>query len=352
MRQHYLIGEYLNNRYIIKEKLLSPEYNESEIIIYSTPVSRTLISAQSQAFGLYKPHWSQNFSVSPSLASNNFSSINFNSVPIRTDEYLKKMLLSEMICKQYSNYTVQRKKEKSIQNIYQAYGDVLIPISIYFNLTISKSQEIASKVYDSIVSNKFKNYEYPQIFDDKWFKRAENLYVRLKVFQRYEPDHLARFSASEFFLELLSQFDSKISGILQRKATIYSAHDTSLMNIFATFGIKFDQQPPFASVLLFELMSENFQMFVRIIYNGDEVFVPGFDRTCSFEEFKNYIFSRVFVYVDQACETIDFVAKNKTFVQENIESGMNSLVFINLFILAGFMINVFIISKNSKFWYD
>ena len=55
MRQHFLIGHELRNRYIINTPLLSANFTQQEISIFSSDVNRTLQSAVSQMQGLYPP---------------------------------------------------------------------------------------------------------------------------------------------------------------------------------------------------------------------------------------------------------------------------------------------------------
>lgn len=53
MRQHQKFGELLRKEYIDTLGFLSPQYNPSEIEVYSTPLNRTKLSIQSQLYGLY-----------------------------------------------------------------------------------------------------------------------------------------------------------------------------------------------------------------------------------------------------------------------------------------------------------
>ena len=52
-RMHFLLGIRNRKKYIIEEKFLSEKFDPHEILIYSTSVDRTLISASSQLQGLY-----------------------------------------------------------------------------------------------------------------------------------------------------------------------------------------------------------------------------------------------------------------------------------------------------------
>ena len=58
MRQQYLLGREIQNRYIKNEPLLSENYNKNEIYIRSTNANRTIMTAYSQLLGIYpeNPH--------------------------------------------------------------------------------------------------------------------------------------------------------------------------------------------------------------------------------------------------------------------------------------------------------
>ena len=55
MRQRYLLGRYIKNRYTETFKLLSEEYDPKEIYMQSTNVNRTIQSGYSELMGLYPP---------------------------------------------------------------------------------------------------------------------------------------------------------------------------------------------------------------------------------------------------------------------------------------------------------
>jgi Histidine phosphatase superfamily (branch 2) len=53
MRQHFLLGKELRKEYVHKLGFLSKQYNSKEIVVRSTSVNRTVVSALSQLSGLY-----------------------------------------------------------------------------------------------------------------------------------------------------------------------------------------------------------------------------------------------------------------------------------------------------------
>jgi len=61
-RMHYHLGQWLRKRY---SHLLGPDYSETEVLVRSTDVDRTLMSAQSNLAGMFPPtksmRWLDNF---------------------------------------------------------------------------------------------------------------------------------------------------------------------------------------------------------------------------------------------------------------------------------------------------
>ena len=54
---HYILGLRNRLRYITKNyNFLSEQYNPHEILAYSTPLNRTLMSITAQLQGLYSPY--------------------------------------------------------------------------------------------------------------------------------------------------------------------------------------------------------------------------------------------------------------------------------------------------------
>jgi hypothetical protein len=53
-RQHYLMGEEVRERYMVKNKLLdATKYNPKEIMVRATDINRTIESAMAQMLSLY-----------------------------------------------------------------------------------------------------------------------------------------------------------------------------------------------------------------------------------------------------------------------------------------------------------
>lgn len=352
MRQHYLLGTYLREVYMERKGFLSSFYNSSEIFIYSTGISRTMLSMQAQLLGLYPRDL-----VFPSISlpglkncSENVQQIALQKplIPIHLDALkIEPMLLAQDYCRLYKTHVEAQKSSTGIRKVYFQHREVVNVIEKFFNITVEAAQDYFLTVYGSIVSNQFEGFSYPHEFSFDWQEKAKKLYVDIREYQRYTPQYLAKFAASQFFLEIISQFEEKIQKKLTRKAMIYSAHDTSIMNIFATIGVKLSEQPPFASMVNFELITENGEMFVKMIYNAENVFIPTCGEICKFEMFKKHVFSRVFRNVTQACMGIaDLYGK---FIPSEDNEYMWDIVVVDAAVMVVALIVIFsVVKKNLR----
>ena len=94
MRMHYLLGLRNRQRYIEEYKLLSPTFDPHEILVYSTNVNRTIISAYSQLQGLYPSDSSIGFGLTEEQEKFAVPQVNCNSSYIQ--EKVKNMNYSAL----------------------------------------------------------------------------------------------------------------------------------------------------------------------------------------------------------------------------------------------------------------
>ena len=304
-RQQYLVGRYLRYRYVLNEKLLSDSYNSSEIEVYSTSISRAIYSMNSQLLGLY-PQEDLNLDqvLLPSGPKFTTSSIKTPLIPIYLNEAkIDPMLLIEDHCKPYEENVKSRKSSPAYFKLFDKYPDLISPISTHFNLTKEQSKINFLNVLSSVTKNNFIGYEVPKVFDQTWQDRAQGLYLDLRRYMRYSTEYSRKLAASEFFNTLDQQFTNKIKGKTALKATLYSAHDTTIMNIFAFLNYSTDIQPPFASVLLFELHQIQDEYFVKADYNDVALSFHFCGKVfCEYSKFKDFVRKFSFGNVTEACE--------------------------------------------------
>jgi len=88
--------------------------------------------------------------------------------------------------------------------------------------------------------------------------------------------------------DMMNVFQGGVTNSTKLKMAIYSGHDTTLMPLLSAFQIWDGIWVPYASVASFELWQSSAanRFYVRVIYNGKVMQVPGCDNTlCDYETF-------------------------------------------------------------------
>ena len=333
-RQQYLVGRYLRHRYIMNDKLLSDSYNSSEIEVYSTSISRSIFSMESQLLGLYpQDELYMDQVLLPSGPKDTVLATKTPLIPVYLNEAkIDPMLMIEDYCKPYEANVKSRKSSPHFFKLFNNYPDLISSVSSYFNMTKEQSSINFLNVLSSVTSNHFMGYEVPTVFDQDWQDRAQGLYLDLRRYMRYSTEYSRKLAASEFFNKLDEQFTNKIKGKTNLKATLYSAHDTTIMNIFAFLNHSIAIQPPFASVLLFELHQIQDDYFVKVDYNDVSLSLQFCGKIfCEFLKFKEFVRSFSFKNITEACANFPaFEHEPEVSVQEKVseikEDGIEIVV--------------------------
>lgn len=357
LRQEYLIGQYLNDRYITKNQLLSPKYDESEIIFYSSNAPRTIQSASATAYGLYptnrntesKKKFLPPLNITTSLHKNNIYSIDISEfIQIHTSyQIIDPILRPDKTCQEYISHIERMRNSQTMKKIFHKYPEVVEGIKKYFKVDDRKAFDLFLKVHDSVLSNEFMGFKVPDEFDSKWMERAEVAHVEMKYFKLYEPDYVARFVGSKFLNELAKLFSQVVDGNEKSKGVVYSAHDTTIMNILSSLRYKVDKLPGFGSLLLFELDKTQNRYSVNVIYNGEPVTISELQMNPDFSEFLEYINMRALKDPALGCELIGKLTKIS--VKTEQDSSIFYLLAADLIILLGVIGGIYyLISKIHK----
>ena len=84
-RMHYLLGIRNRLRYIEEENFLSETFNPHEILIYSTCINRTIISASSQLQGLYPQYINKGESITETQIEKSIPQVNIDNDIIKNE---------------------------------------------------------------------------------------------------------------------------------------------------------------------------------------------------------------------------------------------------------------------------
>ena len=319
MRQQYLNGAEFRNRYIINQQVAGAVFNASEIYVRSTNVNRTIMSAESQLMGFYPngPNLSSAameaqavppFNVfnqsgiinSLGLAAlpNNFQPIPIHVVASPYDNMLNGYsavscpyinVIASMVqsSSQYQyrvyNYTAYLQKQ-----LYTVFGE-MIPF------------ETAGWYADNLVCDQFHGYPMvPGITEDMYQQMMGIMNYSNSYFFQYGGAQLA---SSQFYSAVIDTFEGVINGSSTLTWSLYSAHDTTLIGFLIAIDNWDNNNPPFASSLVFELNEINDNYFVSISYNDNPLTLNGCVQMCPFEEFKQLLLEWIIPDVVAQCNS-------------------------------------------------
>lgn len=301
IRQHYLNGIKIRQKYFQLLNISEFNYNSNEIAVYSTDTERTIMSAYSFLFGMFPPGTGKEFEnynmfiekiSQPPIKNFNYSQIekNLNSSVIASKINLFPVRLFDKkanyfdlndpkICPPVKAYQDENEKAPEFQdfliNFRKIYGDRILKI-----MNKTASPEFLNngwniyKIFDAFESNFFEGKDLKKFtnegIDLSEFKNLTDqfLYVSDFVYNYGDKDSwIARFSFSPIFEYLIEIMDARI--ILDKtgldiynsqnpKMLFYSGHDTNLgaMQMFLkySFGDKINlHNNYFASVFSFEI---------------------------------------------------------------------------------------------------
>ena len=307
VKQHYLIGLRNKNRY---RNLLNYEYKSKEILVYSTNLNRTIMSAQSQLLGMYNQiHYDFQIIKGENKIPYDLSKINnnenFNYYPVPINTYEEKRINNKIKMIKVLDYVWPRKCKKNLDKINKNLNNETLIKSIvtkiidnYFNESMkTKSlkqdyrnvnifcQAIISNYYEKKTIEKFKDNI------EKVEKDCEDFeyYKRRDIEQNYYAKDSGTITMSLLIDNILYWMKYRIkTKTLDETAgypkyVMYSGHDTTLiaMQRFLKDSLNIEfSYTPFASSQFFELRKNNDdKFFVEIYYDNTRVYR---------EEFKNF----------------------------------------------------------------
>jgi hypothetical protein len=139
-----------------------------------------------------------------------------------------------------------------------------------------------------------------------WLENFVNLYPN----RTYNSQLGIGFLIKEMFDHLAVQVQSFRNSDLGGTQTepsflLWSGHDATIMALFAAYGVIPDKWVPFASMLIIELYQvegENEPAAVRMIYNEEEVIIPGCGAVlCDWNTYRKIVNSIIPVHYPNAC---------------------------------------------------
>ncbi|KAI6654382.1 Lysosomal acid phosphatase [Oopsacas minuta] len=279
MRQQHTLGLFIKQTYT--PEIISSNYTRNQLYVRSTDVDRTIMSALSQLSGIFPPSGGQIFD----------SSIAWQPIPVHEVAKDRDNVLrgQSVYCPKYKKLVDEYKYTKEYIDMGKKYGDVLQTISDAQNTVVTLSN-IESYI-DTIFCDKQHNLSLPlwAIENYDTLLEIQNWYWRRYVDTREK----VRLSGGRFLSDFWTKINDKINGNTPTiKAYFYSAHDSTLVSVTNGFSIWNQLQPPYATVLIAELIHEDTDWFMQFLYknNSDSapypLYVPNCGYKCSVENLR------------------------------------------------------------------
>ena len=349
MRQHYILGRELRNRYVGSLQLLSEKFNTSEIFARSTDYPRTIISAQSFLSGLYPIPYGPNISdsypmeraVPPYPFTFNFSTLNTSALPLNfqplplhiltTNE--DSILHTTSVCqKKVDEYNKIQKETPFYKQICQEFTPLVNTMLKVFNISSTSGRDpvdFLSGLFDDVFCSDFQNVSRPSGFTPDMVKPINYIYSYFMYYFWLGHEEEIKLLNTPAFSEILSFMDQALQKTPKTpKFVLYSGHETNivLFNMFlnlsnwrcqadiyrngTTSAKNCVDYPSFASSLNIELYDDGGEPYVQILYNGEWVYLCDSNSIkCAYKEFKSRILKQLAPDFEKLCHSANLFSQ-------------------------------------------
>ncbi|XP_065063737.1 lysophosphatidic acid phosphatase type 6-like [Rhopilema esculentum] len=267
--QMYQLGKAYRKRYVEELGLLSPDYNHEQVYVRSTNIKRTIMSARCVLAGLYGDTHLK------------------GPIPIFTSVNEHEAL--------YPNYYFCKNLKHWAKIAWTTWED--IPGLVEFLDAVAKELGFDRKkeefgiisLEDNVCARAAKNEPIPEFLINRR-DEIESFAVayQMRVLIGTGKSHsIARMAIGGFIEAVCTQLEDKAENQSDLKLILYSAHDTTLMAVLYVLGVYDFKWPKYAADVKVELYQDEKQnWFVKLLYNDQELLMPGCETTvCALSSF-------------------------------------------------------------------
>eukprot|EP01017_Pseudomicrothorax_dubius_P022268 TRINITY_DN2402_c0_g1_i3.p1 TRINITY_DN2402_c0_g1~~TRINITY_DN2402_c0_g1_i3.p1 ORF type:complete len:400 (+),score=97.38 TRINITY_DN2402_c0_g1_i3:67-1266(+) len=351
-RQLTILGQEIRNRYV--GTLLGKDYTNEELKTFSSDTERTYQSATGFLNGLYPPGSGQmidqGFDIelaNPPLKgaktlnrkrkeSTETTFAVDGGLPvfdIKISQSYKDLYFragSPVRCPPMRHLYEETKLTEEYKKADKEFREEIYPIFVNrtqgmkgsYALSSTKVDYRGSKfIWESYLNNIFHGIRVPAFTDEEEQKIADyDAYYQYAV--RFATKNISRAVSSPIYTKIYRTIKDYVETVKTNhskldehpKMVVFSGHRSTLLGMLTNILDKettkeiFPKVPPFASILIFELIEEDNKEFsVRFTYNSNEIILPVCkgDPYCSVDKFLPYLKDQIFGNVPRFCDGID-----------------------------------------------
>lgn len=272
------LGKWLRKRY---ENFLPDAYSENDIIVQSTDVDRTLMSAEANMAGLYPPQnkqlWDKDLKWQP--------------IPIHTIPEIEDCVLAaKKKCAKYDKLYKELFRTPYFRNISHQLHDLYAYMSKNAGKTISDLENL-EYLYNTLMIEANNNFSIP-LWAQKIFPAKIEQWAFLSFATQTYTTELAKLKVGPLFDRIITFFKNHTTpnASTHPKALIFSAHDTTIANVLNAMGAFEYHSPPYAATILLEQKRSNEgRTYINIFYKNTteprQISLKTCDFNCDLEDF-------------------------------------------------------------------
>jgi hypothetical protein len=313
-------------RYVTSESLMTANISMSQTYTLSSEVDRTLMSSTAHGLGLYPPGTGISLSAEqivqavPPITVSNLTELQEElgsaalpyfaaAFPIHGELISESYILRPFSggCAKVTQFDQSLLMSKNVTAFYSPYGPLLAKLETLLNLSASSIQADMFYIYDSVTTNQFHGFNISTLTKSD-VTGIQDIWNNTIKYILSASDEMNRLAGSSFLQELIWQFNGVIENVCcdVRRFSTYVSDSYSMMMILATLGISDQQIPPYASILLFEIIEShpipNPAYSVLVTLNDIPVLIPTCPSIkCPFDTFMKYVTFRTFPDVQDLC---------------------------------------------------
>lgn len=302
MREHYLLGQTLRQRYIFNNSLINPNFNPNEIYLYVTDRNRTIQTAYSQLSGLF-PYRSEFLSESqktmavPPMNVTDLENIqnflggsplqnNFQTLPMHVFDNYHPFNLAYKCSKGISKITKDNQANMKGE-IDQVMNDFNTQFKESLKKSLNKTDDHFKKwsqlcdYSDAFISDDFekRDMNYLSVDLEKFNQSVKAINgLDWKIFDN--TSIIAKVTVTPTVRQMISYMNTQIKGSSGPKMVLFSAHDTNialwlnfLKSALNLTDLHFNNIV-FASNVILELNKndDSDSYYVNVLYNGNQIY--------------------------------------------------------------------------------